>query len=75
MNLVEPQRVGPGVAWNRVADLAGDAGAAVAGAELVGLVPDAVLAAEPEARWRELDLGPDRTIEARIRARGAGGGG
>jgi glutamate formiminotransferase len=75
MNLVAPRRVGPGAAWNRVARLARDAGAVVEGAELVGLVPEAVLAAEPEARWRELDLGPDRTIEARLRVRGARSGG
>jgi glutamate formiminotransferase len=75
MNLVEPGRVGPGHAWDRVSRLAREAGAAVAGAELVGWVPEAVLTAEPEARWPELDLTPDRTIEARVRATGARGGG
>jgi glutamate formiminotransferase len=60
MNLVEPERVGPASAWDRVA-----AHVAVAGAELVGLVPDAVLRAVPRARWDQLDLSPDRTIEAR----------
>jgi hypothetical protein len=33
--------------------------------ELVGLVPRRVLDLEDPARWVELDLGPDRTIEAR----------
>ena len=35
-------------------------------AELVGLVPEAVLRAVPEDRWGELDLGPDRTVESRL---------
>ena len=69
MNLVEPWRVGPVAAWDRVVPVAGAHGAAVTGAELVGLVPEAVLAAVDEARWHELDLGADRTIEARLAAR------
>jgi glutamate formiminotransferase len=64
MNLVDPRRVGPATAWDRVA-----AHAEVAGAELVGLVPAAVLEAAPRARWRELELSADRTIEARVEAR------
>ena len=64
MNLIEPMRVGPAEAWDRVAALAG-----VQGAELVGLVPQAVLAAAPRSRWEELDLAPDRTIESRLAAR------
>ncbi len=65
MNLVAPEAVGPAVAYDRVAALV-----AVAGAELVGLVPEAVLAAVDPDRWDELDLGPDRTIEARLRRSG-----
>lgn len=61
MNLVDPLVVGPADAWDRVAEHA-----EVAGAELVGLVPVAVLEAIPAARWAALDLGPDRTIEARL---------
>jgi glutamate formiminotransferase / 5-formyltetrahydrofolate cyclo-ligase len=60
-NLVRPFVVGPAEVRDRVAKLA-----AVARAELVGLVPQAVLAATPEGRWQELDLAPDRTIEARL---------
>jgi hypothetical protein len=41
----------------------------VARAELVGLIPDAVLAATPRADWDRLDLDADRTIEARVAAR------
>lgn len=61
MNLVEPLRVGPAEAWDRVAALA-----PVRGAELVGLVPTAVLERTPRDRWRQLDLDEDRTIEARL---------
>jgi len=39
-------------------------------AELVGLVPRSVLDATPAARWPELDLAPDRTIEARVEGAG-----
>ena len=63
MNLVDPADVGPAAAFDAVAALA-----PVAGAELVGLVPAAVLAAIPPARHAELDVGPDRTIEARLAA-------
>lgn len=60
-NLVAPEVVGPGQVWDEVA-----AQAEVARAELVGLVPEAVLRAAPEERWAQLDLAPDRTIEARL---------
>jgi glutamate formiminotransferase len=39
-------------------------------AELVGLAPVAVLRQAPRDRWTELDLDEDRTIEARLAARG-----
>jgi glutamate formiminotransferase/glutamate formiminotransferase/formiminotetrahydrofolate cyclodeaminase len=61
MNLVEPDRVGPVAAYDAVATRA-----PVARAELVGLVPRSVLDAVPRHRWAELDLGDDRTIEARL---------
>lgn len=59
-NLIDPDRVGPAALYDAVASRA-----AVARAELVGLLPARVLAAIPTARWRSLDLGPSRTIEAR----------
>jgi glutamate formiminotransferase len=62
-NLLDPLAVGPGAVFDAVA-----AGAPVERAELVGLVPAAVLAAEPASRWAELDLHPSRTIEARLAA-------
>jgi len=64
MNLIEPAELGPGEAFDRVAALA-----PVAGAELVGLVPEGVLRAVDEDRWQALDLAPDRTIEARLAQR------
>ena len=64
-NLVDPLHVGPAEVWDAVA-----AHAEIARAELVGLVPEAVLRATPEARWTRLDLAADRTIEARLAATG-----
>ena len=64
MNLVAPAEVGPATAFDAVA-----ARAPVARAELVGLLPAAVLAAVDRNRWATLDLAEDRTIEARLAAR------
>ncbi len=64
MNLVDPLATGPAAAFDAVA-----ARAAVAGAELVGLVPAAVLATVAPERYAQLDLAPDRTIEARLAGR------
>jgi len=68
-NLIEPTTTGPGAAFDAVA-----ARAEVARAELVGLVPSAILDAERAARWSELDLSPARTIEARLSRAGLDGG-
>jgi len=70
MNLIAPDQVGPAAAFDLVAATAASLDARVAGAELVGLVPAAVLDAVPRARWTELDLDADRTIEARLEATG-----
>jgi glutamate formiminotransferase/glutamate formiminotransferase/formiminotetrahydrofolate cyclodeaminase len=64
MNLIDPLAVGPADVYDRVAGQA-----AIARAELVGLVPAAVLAATPEERWSQLDLSVERTIEARVARR------
>ena len=64
MNLVAPLRFGPAEAYDAVAALA-----PVAGAELVGLLPAAVLDRIPLSRWPALDLSPARTIESRLEAR------
>jgi glutamate formiminotransferase / 5-formyltetrahydrofolate cyclo-ligase len=66
MNLVNPLRTGPADVWDAVAPLCARAGARLEAAELVGLVPGAVLAATPPNRWDELDLALDRTIEHRL---------
>ncbi len=66
MNLIAPLVVGPAEAWDLVSALV-----PIAGAELVGLAPESVLAHTPEERWGQLDLSPDRTIEARLARRGA----
>jgi glutamate formiminotransferase/glutamate formiminotransferase/formiminotetrahydrofolate cyclodeaminase len=66
-NLVDPAIVGPGA----ITDLVG-AHAEVDRCELVGLVPRWVLEAEDPARWDELDLGPERTIEDRVARRAPG---
>ena len=68
MNLVDPLHVGPDAVWDEVARRA-----PVARAELVGLVPAAVLRATPPARWAQLDLAEDRTIEARVAEARRGG--
>jgi glutamate formiminotransferase len=64
MNLVAPRRLGPADAYDLVA-----ARAPVGRAELVGLLPEAVLRTVAPARWVELDLAADRTVEARLAAR------
>jgi glutamate formiminotransferase len=69
MNLVAPAELGLAAAYDRVAAEAADRGMAVDGAELVGLLPHAVLHDVPRARWVELDLAEDRTIEARLGGR------
>jgi glutamate formiminotransferase len=66
MNLITPDEIGPAEAWDAVAPHV-----ALAGAELVGLVPAALLQRTEPERWSQLDLDPERTIEARLRRRAA----
>jgi glutamate formiminotransferase / 5-formyltetrahydrofolate cyclo-ligase len=66
MNLVAPAEAGPAAAYDAVATRA-----PVRRAELVGLVPEAVLRSVDPERWAALDLAEDRTIEARVAARAA----
>ncbi|ACU53297.1 Formiminotransferase domain protein [Acidimicrobium ferrooxidans DSM 10331] len=65
MNLIDPRVVGPAQVVDRIASRV-----SVRVCELVGLVPRWVLDDIPAERWAELDLGPDRTIEVRLLARG-----
>jgi glutamate formiminotransferase len=59
-NLLAPLAFGPDAAYDAVS-----AHARIARAELVGLLPRAVLDQIEPARWTTLDVSPDRTIEAR----------
>ncbi len=68
-NLIDPWSVGPADAFDAVASRV-----AVSGAELVGLLPLAVLEAIPESRWAALGIGPASTIEARLEQAGLDGG-
>lgn len=67
-NLLDPLVVGPAEVHDAAAALLAEHGAGVAGAELVGLVPAAVLDRVPPDRWPELDLRPEATLEARWEA-------
>lgn len=60
-NLIAPWSLGPAAAYDAVA-----ARAAIDHAELVGLVPRSILEGTPRQRWKQLDLDPSRTIEARL---------
>ena len=64
-NLLDPYTVGPAEVYDIVA-----AQVPVARAELVGLVPEAVLRVVRSSRWHELDLATSKTIESRRRAAG-----
>lgn len=65
-NLVDPFAVGPAAVYDRVSDLVAAAGGAVESAELVGLLPAAVLDAVPAVRWEALGLSRSTTLEARL---------
>jgi glutamate formiminotransferase len=62
-NLVEPYKVGPGAVFDEVVARVGDE--RVVRGELVGLLPEAVLRREDPARWAQLGLSIEATIEAR----------
>jgi glutamate formiminotransferase / 5-formyltetrahydrofolate cyclo-ligase len=65
-NLVDPDRFGPAALYDEVAALAAEAGGAVEGGELVGLIPETVLAGVGPARWAELGLSAGSTVESRL---------
>jgi glutamate formiminotransferase len=69
-NLVDPMSIGPAVVYDEVDRLARDARVCVTRAELVGLAPAAVVEAAPRGRWEQIDLDPDRTVEARLEGSG-----
>jgi glutamate formiminotransferase len=65
-NLIDPDRFGPTRLYDEVAALVGERGAVVEGGELVGLIPEVVLATVPAARRAELGLSETETVEARL---------
>lgn len=69
-NLIEPWRVGPADVYDALAERLRAGRGRIGRAELVGLLPEEVLRAVPPSRWTALDLGEDRTIEARLSVRG-----
>jgi glutamate formiminotransferase len=69
-NLIEPDAYGPDRLFDAVRNLVAEAGGTVEGAELVGLLPQRVLVAIPRARWGELGLSEEKTVESRLAAAG-----
>jgi glutamate formiminotransferase len=66
-NLVNPAEIGPAEAYDAVRGLVEEAGGTVEGAELVGLLPAALLRVIPASRWTQLGLSAGMTVEARLR--------
>jgi glutamate formiminotransferase / 5-formyltetrahydrofolate cyclo-ligase len=67
-NLIDPGAYGPARLYDAVAALAGERGGGVEGGELVGLVPEVVLAAVPSDRRAELGVSEEATVESRLPA-------
>jgi glutamate formiminotransferase len=67
-NLIDPDRFGPDRLYDEVAALVRQRGAAAEGGELVGLIPDVVLATVPAGRRAELGLSETATVESRLPA-------
>lgn len=65
-NLVDPARLGLAEVYDRISSLVADAGGKVIEAELVGLVPRRALEVVPAARWSQLGLDDQSSIEARL---------
>jgi len=64
-NIVDTDSLQPSQVYDEVAAMLASGGA-IDRAELVGLVPGAVLEREDPARWAQLGLSPEATIEARL---------
>jgi glutamate formiminotransferase / 5-formyltetrahydrofolate cyclo-ligase len=65
-NLLDPAAFGPDRLYDAVAAAVRTAGGEPEGGELVGLLPETVLAAVPMHRRRELGLAEEMTVEARL---------
>ena len=69
-NLIDPTAVGPSVVYDALEHALGPE--RIERAELVGLIPAALLEREDPARWAQLGIGPDVTIEARSSSQAPG---
>ena len=67
MNIVDTDTVSVANAYDAVAAAARAASCKVVRAELVGLLPASHVEMIDASRWDELDIGPEKTIEYRIR--------
>ena len=65
-NLISPLNTGPNIVYDAIA-----AQAEIERSELVGLAPKALLDGIDPARWAQLDLSIDRTIESRAKTKWA----
>jgi len=65
MNLIDPLRIGPDIAFDRIAQLVPFMQANIDHCELVGLLSEATLKKISCERWDELGLGIETTIEYR----------
>ena len=65
-NLVDPAFYGPARLYDAVAELVEEVGGEVEGAELVGLIPSAILAKVSPGRYEELGLSLEATVESRL---------
>lgn len=65
MNLIEPERIGPDIATDRVINIAHQHKVAIDHCELVGLIAESALKKISHNRWNELDLSSEQTIEFR----------
>jgi glutamate formiminotransferase len=67
MNTVDPEEISVSGAYDAVAAEAAGAGTHVVRAEQVGLLTERHLRMSDKARWAQLDIGSDRTVESRLR--------
>lgn len=65
MNLIDPERVGPDIATDRVLYFAQQHNVEIDHCELVGLMSQYALNKISQHRWNELDLSAEQTIEFR----------
>ena len=65
MNLIDPDRIGPDNATDRVINIAHQHNVVIDHCELVGLIAHSALKKISENRWNELDLSSEQTIEFR----------